>query len=195
LPGYAEGLSAPQSMEFLMRQTVLLPALGVALLAGTSLARAQTVETVVTPAPMVMAQDRVLVTEPAPVIETIPVQTSETVRTERLTTHPVRRMARRSALRPVDTVTTTRTIVRENIAPAPMAPAAAVIAQPGYTEAVATPPGAYAPPLYDYVPAGAALPAAVLEQPALPAYRYVYQPDRILVIDANTGVAVQALPR
>jgi hypothetical protein len=76
-----------------------------------------------------------------------------------------------------------------------MAPAAAAIAQPGYTEVVAAPPGAYAPPLYDYVPAGAAPPAAVLEQPPLPAYRYVYQPDRILVIDANTGVAVQALPR
>jgi hypothetical protein len=70
--------------------------------------------------------------------------------------------------------------------------AAAAIAQPGYTEVVeAPPPGAYSPPLYDYVPAG----AAVVEQPPLPAYRYVYQPDRILVIDANTGVAVQALPR
>ena len=70
--------------------------------------------------------------------------------------------------------------------------AAAAIAQPGYTEVVeAPPPGAYSPPLYDYVPAG----AAGVEQPPLPAYRYVYQPDRILVIDANTGVAVQALPR
>ena len=68
-----------------MRHTVLLPALGVALLAGTSLARAQTVETVVTPAPMVIAQDPVLVTAPAPVIETMPVQTTETVRTERST--------------------------------------------------------------------------------------------------------------
>jgi hypothetical protein len=179
-----------------MRHTVLLPALGVALLAGTSLARAQTVETVVTLAPMVIAQDRVLLTEPAPVIETVPVRTTETVRTERSTTHPARKMARGTAPRPVDTVTTTRTTIRENIAPAPMAPAAAAIAQPGYTEVVeAPPPGAYPAPLYDYVPAGAAPPAAVLEQPPLPVYRYVYQPDRILVIDANTGVAVQALPR
>jgi hypothetical protein len=164
-----------------MRHTVLLPALGGALLAGTSLARAQTVETLITPAPMVVAQDQVLVTEPAPVIETVPVQTTETVRTERSTSHPVRRTARGTA-------------PRENIAPAPMAPAAAAaIAQPGYTEVVeAPPPGAYPPPLYDSVPAGT---AAVVEQPPLPAYRYVYQPDRILVINANTGVAVQALPR
>jgi hypothetical protein len=176
-----------------MKHTVLLPALGVALLAGTSLARAQTVETVVTPAPMMIAQDPVLVTEPAPIIETVPVRTTETVRTERSTTHPARRMARGTAPRSVDTVTTTRTTIRENIAPAPMAPAAAPIAEPGYTEVVeAPPPGAYAPPLYDYVPAGA---AAVVEQPPLTAYRYVYQPDRILVIDVNTGVAVQALPR
>jgi hypothetical protein len=26
-------------------------------------------------------------------------------------------------------------------------------------------------------------------------YRYVYEPDRILVIDPNTGIAVQAIPR
>jgi len=123
-----------------MRHTVLLPALGVALLAGTSLARAQTVDTVVTPAPMVIAQDQVLVTGPAPVIETVPVQTTETVRTERSTSHPLRRMARGTALRPVETVTTTRTTIRENIAPAPMTPAAAAIAQPGYTEVVQAPP-------------------------------------------------------
>jgi hypothetical protein len=179
-----------------MRQTVLLPALGIALLAGTSLARAQTVETVVTPAPMVIAQDPLLVTAPSPVIETMPVQTTETVRTERSTIHPVRRIGRGTAPRPVETVTTTRTTIRENIAPAPMTPAAAAIAQPGYTEVVqAPPPVAYPGTLYDYVPAGAAPPAAVLDRPPLTAYRYVYQPDRILVIDANTGVAVQALPR
>jgi hypothetical protein len=178
-----------------MTHTVLLPALGVALLAGTPLAQAQTVETVVTPAqaPMVIAQDRVLVTAP-PVVETVPVQTTETVRTEHWTTHPGRRIARSPASRPMDRVTTTRTTIRENIAPAPLAPAA--IAQPGYMEAVQAPPPAVNPaPLYDYVPPGIAPAGAALEQPPLPAYRYVYQPDRILVIDANTGVAVQALPR
>jgi hypothetical protein len=29
----------------------------------------------------------------------------------------------------------------------------------------------------------------------LPSYRYVYEPDRILVIDPATGIAIQALPR
>jgi hypothetical protein len=145
-----------------MRHAVLLPALGVALLAGTSLARAQAVESLITPAPMVVAQDPVLVTQPAPAIETVPVQTTETVRTERSTSHPARRMARGTQPRPVGIVTATRTTIRENIAPARIAPAAAAIAQPGYTEVVeAPPPGTYPPPLYDYVPAGA---AAVVEQ-------------------------------
>jgi hypothetical protein len=30
---------------------------------------------------------------------------------------------------------------------------------------------------------------------AMPTYRYVYQPDRILVIDPYTNIAVQAIPR
>jgi hypothetical protein len=30
---------------------------------------------------------------------------------------------------------------------------------------------------------------------AAPAYRYVYEPDRILVIDPTTGIAVQSIPR
>jgi hypothetical protein len=187
-------------MEFSMRNTVLLPALGVALLAGTSLAQAQTVDTVVAPAPapMVIAQDPVMVSEPAPVIETVPVQTTETVRTERLTTRPARRVARGPAPRPAqsDIVTTTRTTVREGIAPAPLAPPVAAIVPPTtYTEVVQAPPAPYPEPLYDYVPAGVGPPAAVVEQPPLPAYHYVYQPDRILVIDGNTGVTVQALPR
>jgi hypothetical protein len=182
-----------------MRNTVLLPALGLALLAGTSLARAQTVDTVITPvpAPMVIAQDPFVVTGSAPVVETVPVQTTETVRTERLTTHPSRRIARARAFRPLqpETVTTTRTTVREDIEPAPIAPPVAAIAPPAYTEMVQGPPSHYPGGLYDYVPAGVAPPAAVVEQPPLPAYRYVYQPDRILVVDENTGVAVQALPR
>ena len=179
-----------------MRNTVLLPALGVALLAGTSLARAQTVDTAVMPAPMVIAQDQLVVTGP-PFVETVPVQTTETVRTERLTTHPVRRIARAPAPRPPqpDRVTTTRTTVREDIGPAPLAPPVAAIAPPTYTEVVQAPPAAYRAPLYDYVPAGVGPPAAIVEQPPLPVYHYIYQPDRILVIDGNTGVTVQALPR
>jgi hypothetical protein len=29
----------------------------------------------------------------------------------------------------------------------------------------------------------------------IPGYRYVYEPDRILVIDPYTNIAVQAIPR
>jgi hypothetical protein len=29
----------------------------------------------------------------------------------------------------------------------------------------------------------------------MPMYRYVYETDRILVIDPHTGIAVQAIPR
>jgi nucleoid-associated protein YgaU len=189
-----------KSMEFSMRHTVLFPALGLALLAGTSLAQAQAVETVVTPAaaPTVIAQDpvvvpSVVVSEPAPVVETVPVQTTETVRTVRSTTRPVRRIARAHRAAPRAAATETTTTVTESIGPAPVPPAVAAINQPTYTEVVRA-PAAYPAPLYDVVPA-AAPPPAVVAQPLTPAYRYVYQPDRILVIDANTGVAVQAIPR
>ena len=185
-----------------MRHTVLFPALGVALLAGTSLAQAQAVETVITPAPapMAIAQDPVVVappvvvSEPAPIVETVPVQTTETVRTVRSTTRPVRRIARAHVGAPRRAATETTTTVTESIGPAPVPPAIAAINQPTYTELVRA-PAAYPAPLYDVVPAAAPPPAAVVAQPPIPAYRYVYQPDRILVIDANTGVAVQALPR
>lgn len=104
---------------------------------------------------------------------------------------------------------TTRTTVSERVIPAPavfatvpaVTPAVAAITQPAYTEVVPAPPvsaSTYPAPLYDVVPG-----PAVVAQPVVgasvvapvPAYRYVYEPDRILVIDANTGIAVQALPR
>jgi hypothetical protein len=185
-----------------MRNHISYAALGLALMAGTSLAHAQTVETVIAP------PSGVLVT-PA---QAAPVQTVETVRTvQSTTTTPRRRVASRSLVRRrvASTVTTTRTTVRERIIPAPMAaaapltPAVEAITQPGYTEVVQGPVSASTYPgrLYDVVP-GVAAPAFVA-QPAFgasvvtptPAYRYVYEPDRILVIDANTGIAVQAIPR
>ena len=54
------------------------------------------------------------------------------------------------------------------------------------------PPYASDPALLD-APAGLA-PDAGPAVP-MPAYQYVYQPDRILVIDPVTGIAMQALPR
>ena len=55
-------------------------------------------------------------------------------------------------------------------------------------------------PLYDadaeMGPGPVMIPAAAVPVgSAVPAYRYVYQDDRILVIDPNTGIAVEAIPR
>jgi hypothetical protein len=143
----------------------------------------------------VVVQPPVVVSEPAPIVETVPVQTTQMVRTVRSTTHPVRRIARRHTFAPRRAATETTTTVTESIGPAPISPVVAAINQPTYTEVI-RPQAAYPAPLYDVVPAAAPPPpAAVLAQPPIPAYRYVYQPDRILVIDANTGLAVQAIPR
>ncbi len=208
-----------------MRNCIRFIALGAMFMAGTSLAYAQTVianqpvETVIAqqPGSMLIAQEPmavpppgVVATQPAPAVA---VQTVETVRTVQSTTTPRRRVAGR----PLRTVTTTRTTVRERVVPAatvtaaPIIPAVRAIAQPGYTEVVAAPGAAltYPAPLYDVVPGAAVAPLAspaptgVFAQPTvggavvapLPAYRYVYEPDRILVIDANSGIAVQAIPR
>jgi hypothetical protein len=37
--------------------------------------------------------------------------------------------------------------------------------------------------------------APIVAGTALPLYRYVYEPDRILVIDPATNIAIQAIPR
>ncbi len=153
-----------------MRNYLSYTAIGVALAAGTSLAHAQTVETVIPqPVPLVVAQQPV-VAVPAPVAAA-PVETIETVRTVRTTTIPARRVVRHVHRR----VTTTRTIVSERIAPAP-----------GLYD-VATPEAL--PPVAGGFVAAPAVGAVV------PAYRYVYEPDRILVIDPYTNVAVRAIPR
>jgi len=100
-----------------MRNSVIFVGLGVALAAGTSVARAQTVETIVTPAagPAVVAQapvappSGVLLPPASTVAVTGPVETVETVRT--VTTTEPRRVHRRAVHpRTVDRVTTvTRT--------------------------------------------------------------------------------------
>jgi hypothetical protein len=155
-----------------MRNHVFYTTLGVALLAGVSAAHAQTVETVIVP-------------QPAAVVAA-PVETVETVRTVQSTTTPRRQFVHR------DRVTTTRTTVTERIVPT--TPAVAAITEPRYIEGVQVPPR-----LYDVVtpmPAQMGAPiGGVTTQTVLPTYRYVYQPDRILVIDPYTNIAVQAIPR
>ena len=133
-----------------------------------------------------------------------PVETVEIVRTVESTTTPRRRVVSRTRNR----VTTTRTVGTERMVPAPVTPAVAAIAEPTYTEVVQAPPAAVAPAyprLYDVVtPAPVAAPVvtapfaaapAIGTTTAMPTYRYVYEPDRILVIDPYTNIAVQAIPR
>jgi hypothetical protein len=63
--------------------------------------------------------------------------------------------------------------------------------EPLYDTVVETPDPAAVAPIAAPVPAVA--PVAV--GAAVPAYRYVYEADRILVIDPATNIVVQALPR
>jgi hypothetical protein len=70
------------------------------------------------------------------------------------------------------------------------------LAEPAYSRPlynVAAPVVAPAP-FVGAAPAIGAAPAAQSGMP-IPGYRYVYEPDRILVIDPYTNIAVQAIPR
>ncbi len=210
-------------MEFSMRNHISYTVLGVALVAGASAANAQTVitreiadrpvETVITqqPGSMLVAQEPVVTVPWA--VATAPVETVETVRTVRSTIiSPRHRIVGRHVIRSraANRVTTTRTTVTERVVPAPAMvapPAVDAVAPPTYTAVVQGPPVAPAPAyperLYDVV-----MPAPVVPPPAapvgdamfgagtaVPTYRYVYEPDRILVIDPYTNIAVQAIPR
>ncbi len=143
-------------------------------------------------------------------------QPVETVRT--VTTTRTIRPARRHRV-----VETRRTTVTDHVAPlaaavAPPLPAPAPVYDVAPPPLAAPPVYAAPAPVYDVVAPGPAplpapvaddtvvAPAAPLVDQALavpppvvgavvPAYRYVYQPDRILVIDPATGIAVQSLPR
>jgi hypothetical protein len=195
-----------------MRNSISLVALGVALAAGTSAAHAQAVETIIAPAPgpaviaqapVVVPPSGVLLAQPGPAVAAAPVETVETVRSvETAAPRTVRRHVVHGA--PVTRVTT-RTTVRERLATAPVvAPPVAPV--PAYNELID------GPRYYDYVPPSAVIPpqpppiaapipaAVPVVAPAVagapvPTYRYVYEPDRILVIDPYTNIAVQAIPR
>jgi hypothetical protein len=166
-------------MEEAMRNTIsALTALGLAVVAGPTVANAQTVisdqpvETVITQQP----------------VQTI--QTTETVRTVRPGARPIVRKR---------VVTTTRqTVVSQR----------AVAVQPLYDVVPPAPLATrtYAPPLYDTVapPLYDTAPVTTVDDTyvnalpssaAIPVYRYVYEPDRILVVDPVTNIAIQAIPR
>src|ERR1700722_3827812 len=157
-----------------MRNTIsALTAFGVAVAAGPTVANAQTV---ISGQPV----ETVITQQPVQTVRT----TTETVRTVRPGARPTVRKR---------VVTTTRqTVVSQR----------AVVPQPLYDVVPPAPLATrtYAPPLYDTVapsqtvddtyvnavpPAGA----------AIPVYRYVYEPDRILVVDPVTNIAIQSIPR
>jgi hypothetical protein len=164
--------------------TALGTALGFALIAGASAANAQTVFT----------------SQPV-ATQTV---TTETVRTVR--TVPAH-MARRQVI-------TTRTVT-QRVVPAPttvIGRSVATYPQPIYDEVTPEPAMAatspdysrpysgYSRPLYDEVVATPPQSAPLIDNGSIIAtqpyiYRYVYEPDRILVIDPSTGNAIQSVPR
>ena len=173
-----------------MRSQISYSVLAAALLGGASIANAQDVVTQPLPPGAVVVR-------PAQTVETVPVETVETVetvQTVRSAGHAARRsnshhVARSRPESVVTTTTTRRTILGERVVPAPavIAPAPLdTVAEPTYAE---IPAPAYPPRLYDVAT------EPVFGAPVAPAYRYIYEPDRILVIDPATGIAVQAIPR
>lgn len=195
-----------------MRIHVPCTAFGLALAAAVPAAHAQTVydaaQTVVAPQPVVVAPAATAVVTSPPQLRTVrTVTTTTTARTVR------RPLARRRVAVTRHTTVTRHTYVTGRVMPATttttttVAMAAAPYVSGPLYDTVAPPVAAVEPydtePLYDTVvqtPAPAIIPAATAPAvlpvgSAVPAYRYVYQSDRILVIDPNTGIALQAIPR
>ena len=189
-----------------MRSQLLFGALGLALVVGSLAAGARTV---IAPGfgPPVGA---VIVPQQPPIPTATVAQPATTIQT----TEIVRSVRQVPAHRQV---VTTRTITR-GVVPTPAAIAGTpAVPQPLYDAAV---PAVVPRPLYD-VAVPAAVPAtalrcgdagkrgpfgapydgapAVMVTAPVPAepmtYRYVYEPDRILLIDPMTNIAVQAIPR
>jgi hypothetical protein len=167
-----------------MRNTIsyaaALTALGLAI-AGPTAAKAQTV---ISGQPV----ETVITQQPVQTVQT----TTETVRT-------VRPGARPTVRKRVVTTTRQTVVSQRTVAPQPLydvVPPAPLVAR------------TYAPPLYDTVappPYDTVAPIPTVDDTyvnalapagaAIPVYRYVYEPDRILVIDPTTNIAIQAIPR
>jgi hypothetical protein len=181
-------------MEYAMRMHIPYTALGLALVAAAPVAaNAQTVIT------------REINEQPVQTI--IAQQPVETMRTVETTTRTVRPAGSHRQV-----VTTRRTIVNQPVAVAPavIARSAPTYPQPLYDQVVAPAPLAISPgysrPLYDWVPpqpppvTGPTIISndTFVPEPAAstaPFYRYLYERDRILVVDPYTNLTVQTLPR
>jgi hypothetical protein len=171
------------------------------------------------PAPVAVPPSGALVTQPNPEGHTVaiaPVKPTQQVRTaETAAPTTLRHVAhRRTAAHRATTrtlarqdvarrVTTTRTTtVRESIvsasAVATTAAAAPLYIVPRYYNFVA-PSAARALTSRPVTARGAApmvsTAAPVVATTPMPTYRYVYEPDRILVIEPSSNIAVQAIPR
>src|ERR1700733_6946647 len=165
-----------------MRNTIsALTALGLAVAAGPTVANAQTV---ISDQPV----ETVITQQPVQTVRT----TTETVRTVRPGARPTVR--KRVVTTTRQTVVSQRTVVPQPlydvVPPAPLA--TRTYAPPLYDTA--------APPLYDTVaPAQTVDDTYINAVPpagaAVPVYRYVYEPDRILVGGPVTNIAIQAIPR
>jgi hypothetical protein len=173
-------------------------AAGLALVAGVSAANAQTV---ITSQP---AAARSVTTETTTrTVRTLPPRPA---RRQVVTTHTITQRIVPAPTTVIDRSVAARTYPRpiyDEVVPAPAVPAP----QPLYSEVPSAPlPPApavvaaptYSPPLYDEVVETP--PATVIDngsivtaQPYM--YRYVYQPNSILVIDPATGDVVQTIPR
>ena len=161
-----------------MRNTIsALTALGAAaaVVVGPTVANAQTV---ISGQPV----ETVITQQPVQTIQT----TTETVRT-------VRPGARPTVRKRVVTTTRQTVVSQRTVAPQPLydvVPPAPLVAR------------TYAPPLYDAVAPAPTVDDTYINNNAVPAagaaypiYRYVYEPDRILVIDPATNITIQAIPR
>jgi len=206
-----------------MRFHLPYAAFGLALAIGAPAAHAQTLITT-QPAPAVIAQPPI-VTIPAGTETIQTIQTVRTVRAAPLppvrrqivTTRTITRRVMPAAPAVVAGTVAAAPQPLYDVAPAAVATPAAADIYPapgyGYSRGYPAPVYGYSTgPLYDAAPApvppapvygysnyGYSTPvydvvtAPVATQPVI--YRYVYEPDRILVIDPVTGIAVQAIPR
>jgi len=197
-------------------------ALGIALLAGASAANAQTL-IADQPGAVIVREQPARTVETVRTVRTVePARTMKSHHVARrasakvVTTTTTRTIVRDRVVRG-PTVVAPAPATYSDMAPAPVvadmpysrplydvAPGAG-LAEPAYSRPLYEP--AYSRPLYNVAapvvapapfvgaaPAIGAAPAAQSGMP-IPGYRYVYEPDRILVIDPYTNIAVQAIPR
>jgi hypothetical protein len=209
-------------MELAMINHISYTALGIALLAGASAANAQTL-IADQPGAVIVREQPARTVETVRTARTVePARTMKSLHVARrasakvVTTTTTRTIVRDRVVRG-PTVIAPAPATYSDMAPAPVvadmpysrplydvAPGA-VLAEPAYSRPLYEP--AYSRPLYNVAapvvapapfvgaaPAIGAAPAAQSGMP-IPGYRYVYEPDRILVIDPYTNIAVQAIPR